>query len=89
MTASRSTLRPPAPGTRCVLAEPVERSPHYIAAAGATGTVVHADEYTVRMHMDDYLPGAEKCDLGIPSANPSAIAAFQRTTKLLNDDPLV
>ncbi len=91
----------PAPGTRFALSEPVERYPHFAASAGATGTVVYVDDYTICMHMDEYLPGAETWDneivwaieddcnkLGIPSPNPSAAAAFHRATRPLDDPPM-
>ncbi len=55
-TAAESRLAP-APGTRFALCEPVERGPHFVAPAGATGMVVYVDEYVICMHMDDYLPG--------------------------------
>lgn len=101
MSGATESSIAPAPGSRFALSEPVERYPHFAAPTGATGTVVYVDEYTICMHMDDYLPGAETwdneitwaveddCDdLGIPLVNPSAAAAFSRATTPL-DDPLM
>jgi hypothetical protein len=100
MSPAESRLAP-VPGTRFALSAPVERYPHFAAPAGATGTVVYTDEYVICMHMDEHLLGAETwdneitwaieddCDdLGIPSANPSAAAAFRRATTPLDDPPM-
>lgn len=99
-TAVESRLAP-APGARFALSEPAERSPHFAAPAGATGTVVYVDEYVICMHTDEYLPGAESwdneitwaveddCDtLGIPSPRPSPAAAFRRATRALDEPPM-
>lgn len=47
---------------RIRLTRPVDRYPHFIAAAGMTGTVVAADDHTVCVRMDDPIPGAEPWD---------------------------
>lgn len=46
-------------GDRVVLARPVERYPHFLAAAGLTGEVVVAEPELISVRMDERLPGAE------------------------------
>lgn len=85
-------------GTRFRLARPVDRFDHFIASAGAAGTVVDADENVISLHMDDYLPGAEPWDneivwtvdddydaAGQPAPRPSVAAAFYRAAEPLSE----
>lgn len=49
-----------AAGTRVRLRHDVDRYPHFIAPAGALGTVVDiGDESILAVVLDDYLPGAQ------------------------------
>ncbi|MHB8242799.1 MAG: hypothetical protein ACYDHN_12525 [Solirubrobacteraceae bacterium] len=88
----------PAFGARFRLTEPVERFPHYLAPAGATGTIVEASKHVINLHMDEYLPGAEAWDneitwtedddydeTGKPAQRPSVAAAFYRTATALTE----
>lgn len=49
-------------GTRVVLTGPVERYPHFIAPAGATGVVTDETRGVLSVRMDEHLPGAEDWD---------------------------
>jgi hypothetical protein len=86
---SHSNPQPPRPGARFTLATTIERFPHFRAPAGASGTVVDAEESIISLHLDDYLPGAETWnndvtwtaeddydDAGQPAAQPSTARAF-------------
>jgi len=61
-----STLRPvlgrPEEGTRVLLVEDVERYPHFIAPAGATGAVVESTDEVLCVRLDEPLAGAEEWD---------------------------
>lgn len=46
-------------GTRVRLRRDVERFPHFIAPAGATGTVSYVDREMTAVHMDEPIPGCE------------------------------
>jgi hypothetical protein len=48
------------PGARVSLTRDTDRYPHFLAPAGATGTVAEVDAECVWVHMDDFLPGAEE-----------------------------
>jgi hypothetical protein len=85
-------------GARFQLTEPVERFPHFLAPAGATGTIVEASEHVISLHMDEYLAGAEPWDnevtwtedddydeTGTPAPSPSVAAAFYRTAAALTE----
>lgn len=48
-------------GTRVRLTQDVDRYPHFIAPAGAIGTVVFSDDDGyLSIHMDETIPGAEE-----------------------------
>ena len=49
------------PGLRVRLARDVDRYPHFIARAGATGTVTEIGD-VVRVHMDEPIEGCEEWD---------------------------
>jgi hypothetical protein len=49
-------------GMRLRLRHAVDRYPHFIAPAGAVGTVTHADSNVLCLRLDEYLPGAEEWD---------------------------
>lgn len=52
----------PAVGTRARLRHEVERFPHFLIEAGATGTVVEVSASLIALRMDDFVPGAEEWD---------------------------
>jgi hypothetical protein len=91
----------PKPGARFQVVCTVDRFDHFIVEAGATGTVVDADENVVSLHMDEFVPGAEPWDNeivwtveddydehGQPARTPSVAAAFGRATAPLDDPPI-
>lgn len=47
----------PAVGSRCRLRRGVERFPHFVIDAGATGTVTEATESLIALRMDDLVAG--------------------------------
>jgi hypothetical protein len=49
-------------GTRVRLRRDVDRFPHFLARAGAWGTVTMNHEGMVAVHMDEQIPGAETWD---------------------------
>jgi hypothetical protein len=99
MTETLYTL--PTRGARFRILRSVERFPHFRVPAGATGTIVDADENVVSLHMDEFVPGAEPWDNelvwtvdddydehGQPARTPRVAAAFGRATAPLGDDPI-
>jgi len=52
----------PAVGSRVRLAHDVDRFPHFVAPAGALGTVVYLDADLLRVRLDETLEGAETWD---------------------------
>lgn len=57
-----STTDLPALDSRWRLTQPVERFPHFIAPAGATGTIASSDEYVIGLRLDDPPAGSEEWD---------------------------
>lgn len=49
-------------GQRVRLAREIERYPHYVAPAGAEGTVTKNDKDLIAVRLDDQLEGAEEWD---------------------------
>lgn len=49
-------------GARVVLAGTIDRFPHFMVKAGATGVVTVSDERTIAVKMDDHVKGAEEWD---------------------------
>jgi len=52
----------PAFGSRGRLRRSVDRFPHFVAQAGATGTVTEATDALIALRMDEPLSGAEEWD---------------------------
>jgi hypothetical protein len=75
----------PAVGARARLRRQVERFPHFVAEAGAAGTITTASEELIAMKLDRVLPGAEGWDnevcwnpeVGEAIAGPDATAEEQ------------
>jgi hypothetical protein len=75
----------PALGARARLRRPVERFPHFVAEAGAAGTITMAGEDLIAVKLDRGLSGAEEWDnevcwtpdLGEAIAGPDATAEQQ------------
>lgn len=49
-------------GSRVRLRQPVDRYPHFSCPPGLVGTVASLDSYTVCVHMDEHVSGAEPWD---------------------------
>ena len=47
---------------RVRLTKTIDRYPHFIAPAGATGTVRESSAELLRIHLDEHIPGAEDWD---------------------------
>lgn len=67
MSASNALMNEtPAPtlvvGARVRLKEDVDRFPHFIAPAGATGTISGIEAGITWVKMDEHIPGAEEWD---------------------------
>ncbi|HET7444545.1 MAG TPA: hypothetical protein VFJ57_07800 [Solirubrobacterales bacterium] len=83
----------PAVGARARLRHEIERFPHFLIEAGATGTVAEASESLIALRMDDFVPGAEEWDNevcwtledGDFFADPDATAE-QRIAAAFHDD---
>ena len=52
----------PPVGSRGRLRRSVDRFPHFVAQAGATGTVTEATDSLIALRLDEFLPGAEEWD---------------------------
>lgn len=62
MSRAAASEQLPAVGSRGRLRRSVDRFPHFVAQAGATGTVAEATDSLIALRLDELLPGAEEWD---------------------------
>ena len=76
----------PAVGSRGRLRRNVDRFPHFIAKAGATGTVTEATDSLIAVRMDEVLPGAEEWDNEVCWTPDDIEAADQTVAAVFYED---
>lgn len=76
----------PAVGSRGRLRRGVERFPHFVIDAGATGTVTVATESLIALRMDDLVAGAEEWDNEVCWTSDDAATADQRIAAVFYED---
>lgn len=76
----------PAVGSRGRLLRSVDRFPHFVAGAGATGTVTEATESLIALRMDEPLPGAEEWDNEVCWTSDDIEAADQTVAVVFYED---
>jgi len=91
--SGRDNNTPPVVGARVRLLHDVERFPHFVIEAGATGAISEASDSLIALKMDEFVPGAEEwanelcwtSEDGDFFADPDATAE-ERITAAFNDD---
>jgi hypothetical protein len=76
----------PAVGSRGRLRRNVDRFPHFIAQAGAPGTVTEATESLIALRLDKPLPGAEEWDNDVCWTSDDLEAADQTVAAVFYED---
>lgn len=76
----------PAVGSRGRLRRDVDRFPHFVAHAGATGTVTEATESLIALRMDVPLSGAEAWDNEVCWTSDDIEAADQTVATVFYED---
>jgi hypothetical protein len=86
MTRAVASEQLPAVGSRGRLRRSVDRFPHFVALAGATGTVTEATESLIALRMDVPLPGAEPWDNEVCWTSDDIEAADQTVAAVFYED---
>lgn len=76
----------PVVGSRGRLRRAVERFPHFVIGAGATGTVTEATESLIALRMDDLVAGSEEWDNEVCWTPDDAATADQRIAAVFYED---
>jgi hypothetical protein len=76
----------PETGSRGRLRRSVDRFPHFVAHAGATGTVTEATDSLIVLRMDVPLPGAEPWDNEVCWTSDDIEAAEQTVAAVFYED---
>lgn len=76
----------PATGSRGRLRRSVDRFPHFVAQAGATGTVTEATDSLIALRLDELLPGAEEWDNEVCWTSDDIEAAEQTVAAVFYED---
>ncbi|MGN6817015.1 MAG: hypothetical protein ACTHK3_13185 [Solirubrobacterales bacterium] len=90
MTRTVASEQLPSLGSRGRLRRSVDRFPHFVAQAGATGTVTEATDSLIALRLDEFLPGAEEWDNevcwtsdDIESADQTVAAVFYEDVEIV------
>lgn len=86
MTRAVASEQLPAVGSRGRLRRSVDRFPHFVAQAGATGTVTEATDSLIALRMDVPLPGAEPWDNEVCWTSDDIEAADQTVAAVFYED---
>jgi hypothetical protein len=86
MSRAVSAEQLPAVGSRGRLRRNVDRFPHFVAQAGAAGTVTEATDALVALRMDEPLPGAEEWDNEVCWTSDDIEAADQTVAAVFYED---
>jgi len=76
----------PAVGSRGRLRRPVDRFPHFVAEAGASGTVTEATDSLIALKLDESLPGAEEWDNEVRWTSDDIETADQTVAAVFYED---
>lgn len=76
----------PAVGSRGRLRRNVDRFPHFVAQAGASGTVTEATDSLIALRMDEALPGADEWDNEVCWTSDDIEAADQTVAAVFYED---
>jgi hypothetical protein len=94
MTRDVASEQLPAVGSRGRLRRAVDRFPHFVAQAGATGAVTEATDSLIALRLDEVLPGAEEWDNevcwtsdDIESADQTVTAVFYEDVEIIGGRP--
>ncbi|HSS43055.1 MAG TPA: hypothetical protein VLK37_10980 [Solirubrobacterales bacterium] len=86
MTCAVASEQLPAVGSRGRLRRSVDRFPHFVAQAGATGTVTEATDSLIALRLDRFLPGAEEWDNEVCWTADDIEAADQTVAAVFYED---
>lgn len=86
MSRAAASEQVPAVGSRGRLRRNVDRFPHFVALAGATGTVTEATDSLIALRLDEVLPGAEEWDNEVCWTCDDIEAADQTIAAVLYED---
>jgi len=76
----------PAIGSRARLRRGVDRFPHFVAQAGAMGTVTEATDSLIALRLDELLSGAEEWDNEVCWTSDDIEAADQTVAAVFYED---
>lgn len=76
----------PAIGSRGRLRRSVDRFPHFVAGARATGTVTEATDTLIALRLDETLPGAEEWDNDVCWTSDDIETADQTVAAVFYED---
>jgi len=86
MTRAVASEQLPSLGSRGRLRRSVDRFPHFVAQAGATGTVTEATDSLIALRLDESLPGAEEWDNEVCWTSDDIESADQTVAAVFYED---